>query len=63
MLNVGLGSLLYTSELSKELYMSWKETNSNFNFIFKAIKKYAYRPFSMGEESVIDPRTYFYIRK
>ena len=35
--------------------MSWKEANSNFSFIFKAIKKYAYRPFSMGEESVIDP--------
>jgi len=63
LLNVGLGSLLYTSKLSKELYKSWKEANRNFTFIFKAIKKYAYRPFAMGEESVIDPRTYFYIRK
>ena len=43
--------------------MSWKETNNNISFTFKAIKKYAYRPFSAGSESVIGPRTYFLIRK
>ena len=63
LLNVGLGSLLYTSKLSKEFYRSWKEANSNFSYIFKAIKKYAYRPFSTGEESVVDPWSYFFIRK
>ena len=43
--------------------MTWKEANSNFSFVFKAIKKYAYRPFSTGEESVVHPRTYFFMRK
>ena len=42
--------------------MSWKEVNNNISFLYKALKKYAYRPFSAGEESVIH-RSYFFIRK
>ena len=63
LVNVGLGSLLYTSNLPKELYTSWKEANNNFSLIFKALKQNAYRPFSAGYASLTDPRSYFLIRK
>ncbi len=63
LLNAGLGSLLFSSNLPVEVYNNWKEANKNYTYIFKALKKYAYRPFSSGEESLVDPRTYFYIRK
>ena len=63
LVNVGLGSLLYTSNLPKELYTSWKEANNNFSLIFKALKQNAYRPFSAGYASLMGPRSYFLIRK
>lgn len=62
-LNIGIGSALH--RLSKSygtLYSEWLKNNSNFNELIENTVKYAYRPFENSEQSIIDPRTYFYAR-
>lgn len=60
--NIGLGSLLSSYERTKIPFQIWKGNNTNFTQVFRALKKYAYRPFTSGETAIIDPRTYFYLR-
>ena len=59
--NLGFGSLL-SKYKSQSLFQKWKVNNSDVLGVFEAVKKYAYRPFSSNLTSLIDPRTYFYIR-
>ncbi len=62
--NLGLGSLLSKYKLShQDFFQKWKINNTNSLAVFQALKMYAYRPFSPNlATSLIDPRTYFYIR-
>ncbi|RNA10229.1 transmembrane [Brachionus plicatilis] len=62
-LNVGIGSALF--RLSKSygsLYNEWSKKNSNFYELIEKTAQYAYRPFENSDQSIIDPRTYFYAR-
>lgn len=61
--NIGLGSMLSSSERTKVQFQMWKGNNTNFTQVFSSLKKYAYRPFTTGETAIIDPRTYFYLRE
>ena len=50
--------------VSREPYSSWLSSNTNIQSAIKALKEYSYKPFSSSfENSSIDPRTYFYVRK
>ena len=55
--------MLSTYTANPAFFKHWKTNNTNFTHAFQALKKYAYRPFSSSENSVIDPRTYFYMRE
>jgi hypothetical protein len=61
--NIGLGSVLSAYGHNSIPFQMWKTNNKNFTQVFSSLKKYAYRPFTDGDTSVIDPRTYFYLRE
>ena len=62
--NIGFGALLANySSISKGPYEAWWTNNTNFTDAMKALKKYAYRPLSDNvDTSLIDPRTFLYMR-
>lgn len=60
--NLGLGSILSMYSENHTSFQIWKSNNGNFTGLFQTLKKYAYRPFGGGEMSIIDPRSYFYLR-
>lgn len=60
--NLGFGFLL-SQRQSQDGFKLWQKRNWNRIEVMKALKKYAYRPFSNDTNSnLIDTRTYFYLR-
>ena len=61
--NLGFGFLLSNRSASDSLYPLWWKSNSNNIEALKALKMFAYRPFSNDTNSnLIDSRTFFYLR-
>lgn len=60
--NIGLGSLFASDIRFAGEAEQWRRQNKNLTSVFAALKKYAYRPFSLDQRiNTIDPRTYFYL--
>jgi hypothetical protein len=63
-LNIGLGvQLKLLQDKYPSIYPRWEQINSNMKKLIDLTLRYAYRPASENiDQSIIDPRTYFWIR-
>ncbi|CAF0912293.1 unnamed protein product [Brachionus calyciflorus] len=63
-LNLGLGATLHKLRSTyPHAYETWLQNNTDIDHLIEVTNKYSYKPFSSDpNESVIDPRTYFFAR-
>lgn len=61
--NIGLGSLLQKYKYHNTAYSQWSQVNPHISNAIVKLLQYSYQPFGDTlNNSIIDPRTYFYLR-
>jgi len=61
--NMGLGSLLQKYKYHDTVYSKWLQANPHISNPIKKLLQYSYQPFGYNlNNSIIDPRSYFYLR-